>query len=56
MKYLLWRVKRGVTDNSFHVDSLLKIKKKPSDHKTLHGTPVFAEKGYFKEESLGIRD
>ena len=44
------------SDNSFQVDHLLKMTKNTSDYKTLHGTPIFAEKGYFEEESLNIGD
>ena len=47
--------KRG-SSNSFQVDRLLKMTKNTSGHKTLHGTPVFAEKRYFQEESLDIGD
>ena len=47
--------KRG-SDNSFQVDRLLKMTKNTSGHKTLHRTPVFAEKRYFQEESLDIGD
>ena len=41
-------------DNSFQLDRIMKMSKPSSDPKTLHGTPVFAEKGYFEEESLDI--
>ena len=52
MKYLQWRVEKRV----LMVDHLIKMTKSNSNHKTLHGTPVFAEKGYFEEESLDIGD